>query len=157
VLGVREHMADTSRMYYDQLRGPDVIDLGDWAFPDIEMLYRHASALITDYSSSFIDFLLTGRPVVSFAYDYESYSGKQRGLFYDMQQVFPGPICRDFASLMQALEGLFNDRGEVEVAEYRWKRRLFFDYFDDANGWRVAQRVKDLYAATISPTAADSH
>jgi CDP-glycerol glycerophosphotransferase (TagB/SpsB family) len=151
VLGVREHMADTSRMYYDQLRGPDVIDLGDWAFPDIEMLYRHAAALITDYSSSFIDFLLTGRPVVSFAYDYESYSGNQRGLFYDMQQVFPGPICCDFASLMRSLEDVLRDRDELTTAEYRWKRRLFFDHFDDANAWRVAQRVKGLYAAPESP------
>jgi CDP-glycerol glycerophosphotransferase (TagB/SpsB family) len=155
VLGVREHMADTSRVYYRQLRGPDVVDLGDRSFPDVEVLYRHAAALVTDYSSSFIDFLLTGRPVVSFAYDYESYADTQRGFFYDMAHVFPGPICRDFDALRQALIGVFEQAGPAAKAEYEWKRRLFFKYFDNANTWRVVKKVKGLYGgADFSSDAA---
>ncbi len=144
VLGVREHMADTSRTYYEQLHGPDVLDLGDRAFVDVEVLYRRAVALVTDYSSCFIDFLLTGRPVVSFAYDYDNYIGEQRGLFYDMSQVFPGPVCRDFPALMAALTQACQG-GKDTNGEYEWARRLFFDHVDDANAWRVVQKVKGLY------------
>lgn len=147
VLGVREHMADTSRVYYNQLRGDGVVELGDREYINVEILYRHATALLTDYSSAFIDFLLTGRPVMSFAYDYASYAGEQRGLFYDMEHVFPGPICRDFQALQAALLRVFDPPGAVDAASYAWKRRVFFDRQDDANSLRVVRRVKGLYRA----------
>ncbi|QDH71039.1 CDP-glycerol glycerophosphotransferase family protein [Marilutibacter alkalisoli] len=145
VLGVREHMADQARNYYSQLRGVDTIDLSDRRFPDVEMLYRLASALITDYSSCFIDFMLTERPMISFAYDHDSYANAERGLFYDMEHVFPGPVCRDFPQLMTALERVFTPRDELEMESYGWKRKLFFDHIDDGNAWRVAKRVRQLY------------
>ena len=47
------------------------------------MLYRVADGLVSDYSSCLVDFLLTGRPVASFAYDLDRYSQQERGLFYD--------------------------------------------------------------------------
>lgn len=147
VLGVREHMADTSRLYYNQLRGRGVEELGDREYVNVEILYRHAAALLTDYSSAFIDFLLTGRPVISFAYDYASYTGEQRGLFYDMSHVFPGMICKDFQALRNALARVFDPPDAVDIASYQWKRRVFFDHLDDANSLRVVKRVKDLYRA----------
>src|SRR5699024_3376752 len=73
VLGVREHMADKARTYGTALRTIGALDLSDTRFEDVEVLYRHAAVLITDYSSCFIDFMLTGRPMVSFAYDFDRY------------------------------------------------------------------------------------
>ncbi len=145
VLGVREHMADQARTYYTQLRGKDTIDLSDRHYPNVEMLYRRASALVTDYSSCFIDFMLTGRPMLSFAYDYDNYASTERGLFYDMEHVFPGPVCRDFARLMAGLEQVFEPAGLLDESSYRWKRKVFFDHLDDGNAWRVARKVKQLY------------
>lgn len=145
VLGVREHMADQARTYFSLLRGPDTIDLSDRKFPNVEVLYRQAGALITDYSSCFIDFMLTGRPMISFAYDHDTYANAERGLFYDMEHVFPGPVCQDFAALMAALGHVFEPRDPVDEASYQWKRALFFDHLDDSNSWRVAKRVRQLY------------
>jgi CDP-glycerol glycerophosphotransferase (TagB/SpsB family) len=104
--------------------------------------------LLTDYSSCFVDFMLTGRPMVSFAYDFDRYAQAERGLFYDMHQVFPGPICRDFRQLQAALETSFDPPGPLERERYAWKRRLLLDHADDANAWRVVQRVKGLYGQT---------
>ena len=78
VLGVREHMADSARLYNAQLAGLPVLDLSDTEFAHVEMLYRASAALITDYSSAFIDYLLTGKPTVSFAWDDESYLPRSR-------------------------------------------------------------------------------
>lgn len=144
VLGVREHMADNARVYSRQLAGLDCLDLSDDAFPNPEMLYRASSALITDYSSSFIDYMLTGKPAVSFAYDHERYLGIERGGFYDLDFVFPGPVCRTFAELRAALEGLFEPPTDVEAAALEWKRRLFFDYVDDGSSARVVERVRQM-------------
>jgi CDP-glycerol glycerophosphotransferase (TagB/SpsB family) len=145
VLGVREHMADKSRVYGTALATIGAVNLSDAHFEDVEVLYRHAAMLVTDYSSCFIDFMLTGRPMVSFAYDFDRYVNGERGLFYDMDHVFPGPVCRDFGQLQAALENGFEPPTAIDRERYAWKRRLFLDYLDDANAWRVAQRVKQLY------------
>lgn len=144
VLGVREHMADNAKVYSRQLAGLDCLDLSDEVFPDVEMLYRISSALLTDYSSCFIDYMLTGKPALSFAYDLERYLEIERGGFYDLEFVFPGSVCRTFTQLRGALERLFDPITEVDMARLEWKRALFFDYVDDNNSARVAERVRQM-------------
>lgn len=144
VIGLREHMADSARMYSGQLGSLDVLDLSAARFPNVELLYRRSAALITDYSSTFIDYMLTGKPAVSFAYDYDRYLGVERGAFYDLADVFPGPVCRSFAELAVALDALFETRTPLEAAALAWKRRMFFDHLDDRNAARVVERVKQL-------------
>lgn len=144
VLGIREHMADSARAYSGQLGALDPLDLSDARFPNVEMLYRASSALVTDYSSCFIDYMLTGKPAVSFAYDHDRYLGIERGGFYDLDFVFPGPVCRRFDELAAALETLFEPRDASQLAQLEWKRRLFFDYIDDRSAARVVERVKQL-------------
>jgi CDP-glycerol glycerophosphotransferase (TagB/SpsB family) len=142
VLGVREHMADSARAYSRSLEGVGALDLSSRFFPNVEVLYRVGAAMVTDYSSCVVDFLLTGKPVVSFAYDYDHYANVERGLFYDLEQVLPGPVCRDFASFSTALDQLFDPPGTP--SQYEQKRSLFFDHQDDQNAWRVVQRVRRL-------------
>jgi len=140
VLGVREHMADTDRVYGSQLADLPVIDLSDAEFVHPELLYREADLLITDYSSAFIDYMLTGKPAVSFAFDLESYE-VERGGFYDLDQVFPGPIARDFDELEKVLTGVF-DREEDPT--YALKRALLHDHLDGESSRRVADKIREL-------------
>lgn len=144
VLGMREHMADSARTYTGMLSALPTLDLSDESFPDPEILYRCSAALITDYSSCFIDYMLTGKPAVSFAYDYESYAQVERGSFYDLEFVFPGPVCHDFEELKSGLEGLFQPPSQAEQILREWKRRLFFDHVDDRSSQRLVARVKEL-------------
>jgi CDP-glycerol glycerophosphotransferase (TagB/SpsB family) len=144
VLGVREHMAAGIGAYRRQFEDLDCIDLPDEDFPNVEVLYRISSALVTDYSSCFIDYMLTGKPAVSFAHDYERYLLLERGAFYDLEFVFPGDVCRDFAQLRVALERIFDARTPEKAAEAEWKRQLFFDHVDDMNAARVVAKVKQL-------------
>ncbi|AWB91726.1 CDP-glycerol glycerophosphotransferase family protein [Aeromicrobium chenweiae] len=145
VIGVREHMADRGRTYSRALMPLGAIDLSAHRYPDLEILYREADALISDYSSCLVDFLLTGKPVMSFAYDYERYSNAERGLFYQLDRVLPGPVCRSFEDLAAALDTVFDPLTPEQAEEYDWKRRIFFDHLDDQASWRVVQRVKGLY------------
>ena len=43
-------------------------------------------ALITDYSSVFFDYSITGKPIVLFTYDYDDYM-KDRGMYFDMRTL----------------------------------------------------------------------
>ncbi|HEY0891198.1 MAG TPA: CDP-glycerol glycerophosphotransferase family protein [Nocardioides sp.] len=145
VLGVREHMADRARTYSSMLAGLAPLDLSSRRYPDVEVLYRVASGLVTDYSSGLVDFSMTGRPVISFAYDLDRYATEERGLFYDLEKVVPGPVCRTFDELAVALDGVFAERTAEQLEDYEWKRRIFFDHVDDGASARVVQRVKALY------------
>lgn len=144
VLGVREHMADSARTFTQALQGVDTIALDHGDFPNPEILYRHSAALITDYSSCFIDYMLTGKPAVSFAYDHERYAAIERGAFYDLDDVFPGPVCRTFTQFKAALQNLFNQPSPEDEMALKWKRRMFFDYVDDRNSARVVAKVAQL-------------
>jgi CDP-glycerol glycerophosphotransferase (TagB/SpsB family) len=144
VLGLREHMADSVRTYTDQLAPLRPLDLSDQRFPDAELLYRETSLLVTDYSSCFIDYMLTGRPAISFAYDYDSYVRIERGLFYNLEFAFPGPVCRSFSQLQVALEAAFHPPDEAQRAVLAFKQALFFDHVDDRNAERLVARVKQL-------------
>jgi CDP-glycerol glycerophosphotransferase (TagB/SpsB family) len=144
VLGIREHLADKNRGYSAQLKDIGAVNLGDKRYANIEIIYRCADVLITDYSSCFIDFLLTGKPVISFAYDYDRYISEERGLFYDMPKVFPGAICKDFAALCGALLHALGGKGDGGE-KYAFSRSVFFDFDDDRNCERLVKQVQINY------------
>ncbi|RYZ79971.1 MAG: teichoic acid biosynthesis protein, partial [Proteobacteria bacterium] len=52
-----------------------------------------ADILITDYSSIFFDFLVTGKPIIHYMYDYNDYS-VNRGLNLSVADL-PGDVCYD--------------------------------------------------------------
>ncbi|MBI6925131.1 CDP-glycerol glycerophosphotransferase family protein [Pseudomonas putida] len=145
VLGIREHMAAKHDSYLARLADTNVplIDLGRQHFSDIELIYREADVLITDYSSCFIDFMLTGKPEICFAYDYTAYATSERGLFYELQDVFPGPICSTAEDVVMSLRKYFDGQILEPRDQYVVKQKFFFDYIDDNNTERVLKIIFD--------------
>ncbi len=144
VMGIREHLNDKTRQYSSQLVGEHFVPLQAGRFPDIEMLYREAAMLVTDYSSCFIDYMLTQRPAISFAYDLEAYKNRERGLFYELEDVFPGRIAADFEALMSALTRTLADIDEPPSPAYISKQKFFIKHTDSQNAARVIRAVKDV-------------
>jgi hypothetical protein len=116
--------------------GVPVIDLSRMTHP--EVLYREATALISDASGSFVDFLVTGRPVLTYVPRTAPISESQAA---DLAGVFPGPVAQDFDGLWAALDGLL---AETHDATYTFKRRLFHDHLDGRSAERAAERIRDL-------------
>lgn len=80
--------------------------------------------LITDYSSIYIDFLLTGKPLLFLPYDKQEYLVR-RGLNFPYDKVTPGPkpkTFRDFCIQVRKLLG-----GEDGYEKMRKKTGLFFN------------------------------
>ena len=141
VLGIREHMANRESWYLDRLRGLPTLDLGTVHYPCMEMLYRETDILVSDYSSCQFDFLLTGRPVLSFVYDIAHYAASERGFFYDVDAVLPGPICVNADSLFSELSGLLGGNPVAPSRDYLAKRRQMFEHVDHRNSERVVRRI----------------
>ena len=144
VMGIREHLADKTLQYSSQLSGETFVRVPSGRFPDIEILYREAQMLVTDYSSCFIDFMLTGRPMISFAYDLEAYKKRERGLFYELEDVFPGPIAQDFKALMKSLGSSVKKQNAAQSEAYQMQRKFFIKYNDSDNAERVIERTKAI-------------
>jgi CDP-glycerol glycerophosphotransferase len=73
------------------------------SYPDITDLYLISDVLITDYSSVMFDFAGTGRPMVFFTYDLESYRDSVRGFYFDFEAEAPGPLLATSADVIEAL------------------------------------------------------
>jgi CDP-glycerol glycerophosphotransferase (TagB/SpsB family) len=75
-------------------------------------LYRllaETDVLVTDHSSVWIDFLLTGRPILFAIADLAEYSATRGHYFEPLPDWLPGPVVSDRSGLDAALERLLTD------------------------------------------------
>ena len=82
-------------------------------YPDITDLIVASDALITDYSSCAGDFAYTGRPVILYQDDFESYTTKDRSLLYDMAAT-PFHIAHNMDELHEIINAL-DLHEEIEI------------------------------------------
>ncbi len=75
-------------------------------YPDGTELMLAADVLITDYSSMMVDYANTGRPMLFFTYDLESYGDEIRGFYLDFVETVPGPLLRTTDEIAEALRDL---------------------------------------------------
>jgi CDP-glycerol glycerophosphotransferase len=115
-----------------------VRDVSD--FPDGTELMLAADVLITDYSSMAVDFANTGRPMLFFTYDLETYADEIRGFYLDFVNTVPGPLLRTNDELADALVNL--DAVQAQYAErYAEFRRAFCELDDGSAAARVVDRI----------------
>jgi CDP-glycerol glycerophosphotransferase len=139
-----------TRVHYfmtDRLRPVDVPGVLDVSWhPDMAELYAAADVLVTDYSSSMFDFAVTGKPLVFYTYDLETYRDVDRGFYFELEPVAPGPVVRTQDELAAALNDLPAVRRAYEE-RYRTFRQTYC-FLDDGHATRrVGRFVKnDLLA-----------
>jgi CDP-glycerol glycerophosphotransferase len=97
-------------------------------------------ALVTDYSSMLVDYVVTGRPVVLLAPDLESYQ-RTRGLYVDYDWLAGGHWCTDWDEVVDRLEALFTDPDVFEAASAHSRELAgtFHEWTDGHSAHRVAQ------------------
>ena len=105
---------------------------------DIHELYLISDVLITDYSSTMVDFSLLDRPILLFPYDLEEYIEK-RGMYYNLEDIAPGPLLFTFDDLLEALR----DIDEIEKI-YAEKRRIIRDRFNKYVDGNSTKRLLDF-------------
>ena len=94
---------------------PGMIDVS--GYPSVEELMLAADILVSDYSSIFFDFALTGKPAVVYAPDLASYRDVERGLYGDWPLGSGLPVAVDHDELASHLQRLL---GDIDAAEGRY-------------------------------------
>lgn len=99
VFGIRPHPYRTHELP-GLCDGEHIIDLSTQRYPEAAVLLACAQALVVDYSSIWVDYLILRRPIVAFVPDLPTYTQQDRGFIYDQAALFPGPFFRTWADTL---------------------------------------------------------
>lgn len=84
--------------------------------------------VISDYSSSYFEFLKMKKPVVFCHYDFEEYSSKRGILFEDYELWFPGPRVNHIDTFISETDKLLNNNDYYLEQRERTNRVINGDY-----------------------------
>ncbi len=136
ILCIRTHIQEresTNRYLSDRIRY-----LGNEEAEDITSILNIFDVLITDYSSIYIDYLLTGKPMIFLPYDKEDYLAN-RGMNFPYEEVTPGPK----PSTMKEFQKELHDSlcGEDSYGEERVRCCQFFNEVAEPCSERICREV----------------
>ncbi len=94
------------------------------------------SIVISDYSGIYVDYLLTNKPIIFAPFDYEKYITKDRELYYDYNEVTPGPKCTNWEEVLEWIEKFKNDPDL-----FKKERKLIKDQFHKYQDGKSCERV----------------
>ena len=100
LLFIRTHVAEQGSAA--PYLGKRIRFLGNEQAEDVTGILNIFDCLITDYSSIYIDYLLTGKPMIFLPYDRQQYLDG-RGMNFDYDDVTPGPKPETFNDFLDAL------------------------------------------------------
>ena len=115
---------------------------------DIYPLLAISDALITDYSSIYLDYLLLNKPVVFYPYDEAEYVNGERALLRDYDEVTPGPRVYTQEDLHQAVRKLVINGTDPYKEERDALRKEFFSYVDGDSTKRLWNAIKMNYLSS---------
>lgn len=100
LLFIRTHVAEQGSAA--PYLGKRIRFLGNEQTEDVTGILNIFDCLITDYSSIYIDYLLTDKPMIFLPYDRQQYLDG-RGMNFDYDDVTPGPKPETFNDFLDAL------------------------------------------------------
>lgn len=100
LLFIRTHVAEQGSAA--PYLGKRIRFLGNEQAEDVTGILNIFDCLITDYSSIYIDYLLTDKPMIFLPYDRQQYLDG-RGMNFDYDDVTPGPKPETFNGFLDAL------------------------------------------------------
>ena len=93
-------------------------------YPDVNELMIASDLLITDYSAIAFDYSILCRPILCYAYDYDTYLA-DRGTYFDMDEKYPN---KSFKTEDQLLDHIKSLNFEKESANTERFRNSFIEY-----------------------------
>ena len=107
---------------------------------DIYTILTMFDMMITDFSSVHFDFLLTKRPIIFAPFDKEKYIINDRQLYFNYDDVTPGPKVTDWDELLVYIEKFIHNPKLYEKERINAMRR-FNKYIDSNNCQRVFSAI----------------
>ena len=87
-------------------------------YPSVNELMIASDMLITDYSAIAFDYSILCRPILCYAYDYDTYLA-DRGTYFDIDEEYPAKSCRTEQELLDRLCTVDYEHESVQVQKFR--------------------------------------
>lgn len=98
-------------------------------------LYFVSDVLVTDYSSTIVEYVLLDKPVILYAYDLEEYD---RGFYRDYESTVPGPVAHREGELLEFLA-----KNTKETQKRQIFAKLQYDYRDSYSTERIISVLEE--------------
>lgn len=109
---------------------------------DTQELLVISDVLITDYSSIYIDFLLTDKPIIFYAYDYENYLNQDRELYFNYNDVIiKNTLIKNEYDFYDTLQNISNIENDIDYKNNHLKVKNFFHEFQN---WNYCKKVDEF-------------
>ena len=118
------------------------IDISDCNITLYELL-SCSDLLLTDYSSVYIDYLLTNKPVAFFMSDFDDYLNHRGFVFNNPVDIMPGKFISNYNELIFYLDEIFS--GFDEFKEQRKKVNKMLNFFKGNFSKRIFEELKNRY------------
>lgn len=115
-----------------------------WKDADIQVLMKEAECMITDYSSTAMDFAYMGKPVLYYQFDESRYRSEhfKKG-YFDYEQNGFGKVIREIEVLNSELKKLLSENCRM-ASLYRERVKSFFPLRDNQNCERIYQEIRKM-------------
>ena len=134
---IKRHPLDNSLKFNDNCEY--IRDVTSY-IEDVQELLAVTDIMISDYSGIVSDFVLTGKPILYYLYDYDDYI-KSKSFYYDVREATPGPFIYNENDLLEYLV----DMAWFDDSNYRLKYQEFVDRFhlfkDGNSSARVLEQI----------------
>ncbi|OBT13661.1 hypothetical protein A9264_15255 [Vibrio sp. UCD-FRSSP16_10] len=138
VFGIRVHANMLRQHSKSSLLSDNIIYLND--YPDVNVIMRETDVLITDYSSLYLDYMVTNRPVLLYTPDIDIYK-LNRGFNYSSDDFIPHEFIIDsFDCLIEHIHNVVINSDYVLDKQYEKIKNKFHKFDADGNN---ASRVLD--------------
>ncbi len=115
---------------YEKMKGDltnIILALDKEKYGDVYEFLPACDMLITDYSGIMFGYLASGKPIIYFTYDYDTYVSDDAGFCYDFDDITYGPICKTWDEVIENIDTLSAD----DYSNKREKQRARFCPFND--------------------------
>lgn len=138
---IKKHAKDSNRINTRQLT--NMIDISDEVM-NTNQLLKDADMLISDYSGIISDFVLLNRPILHYIPDYDEYVSTNRSFYFNLKEIYPGPMIEDENALIEYLTDLswFNTKEFKD--RYKKFTNMFHTYTDGNSCKRVEQELINM-------------
>jgi len=142
---VKKHHFDTTMDLPEAMS--NIVDISQ-EVDDIQEVLVQTDILISDYSSTFIDYLLRRKPVIFYIYDLEKYLDESRPMYCEYLEEVPGPFARNAQELFDLLFGV-DDWFEEDT--YRAKFGASVDFYHRFQDGDSCKRFQSLLQSRSTP------
>lgn len=116
----------------------------NWKNADIQKLMKEADCMITDYSSTAMDFAYMKKPVIYYQFDYERYRREQFAEgYFDYERDGFGKVCYEQNDLLEELQNVLERECELS-RDYEMLCDKFFVLRDHSNCERIFHEMEKL-------------